>query len=180
MSVYNEIEMRFAKLRWRMDWPVDLYNVSSRSSIVRCKINSYFYLSRIVWNGNYFDRKIKNVELLTSYDDWTVVDCYRRSCCIMDSSHILPNTDCFKHKNKITSDKHWHCSMICLLTTTTKKMNMLEKKCTCLVCFDWTQDLLLNLTLWFCMKYYARVHSEQRLYHKCNNSVPVTSSTHCA
>lgn len=33
---------------------------------------------------------------------------------------------------------------------------MLEKKCTCLVCFDWTQDLLLNLTLWFCMKYYAR------------------------
>lgn len=48
MSVYNEIEMRFAKLRWRMDWPVDLYNVSSRSSIVRCKINSYFYLSRIV------------------------------------------------------------------------------------------------------------------------------------
>lgn len=121
MSVYNEIEMRFAKLRWRMDWPVDLYNVSSRSSIVRCKINSYFYLSRIVWNGNYFDRKIKNVELLTSYDDWTVVDCYRRSCCIMDSSQILPNTDCFKHKNKITSDKHWHCSMICLLTTTTKK-----------------------------------------------------------
>lgn len=49
MSVYNEIEMRFAKIEMANGlWPVDSYNVSSRSSIVRCKINSYFYLSRIV------------------------------------------------------------------------------------------------------------------------------------
>lgn len=170
------------KLRWRMD--------CGRLIHITCLLGRVLFVVRIILF--FFSHRLKWQLLRSKNQECQVVDfLWWLNCSWLLSPLMLLHNGFITHftkyrllqtKNKITSVKHWHCSMICLLTATKKYINEYARKEMHLFGVFWLDSRLATEfnTLVLYEILCTRDHYEQRLYHKCNNSVPVTSSTRCA